>query len=109
MARTRPTLPLRGLCQIRRPGVLGVGGGYHPSATPPRLRSAHLVQNQGTLLVMVSRLFPPLIKGGIGGIYREGPACPKRSPEHALGTRVKDWGKIRLSPRHSVPSPIIDE
>jgi len=26
-----------------------------------------LVQNQGTLLAMVSRLFPPLIKGGQGG------------------------------------------
>ena len=27
----------------------------------------YLVQNQGTLLAMVSRLFPPLIKGGQGG------------------------------------------
>jgi hypothetical protein len=45
-----------------------------------------LVQNQGTLLAMVSRLFPPFDKWGSGGIYREGTACPKRAPEHALGT-----------------------
>jgi hypothetical protein len=36
---------------------------------PSHLRSLKhsLVQNQGTLLAMVSRLFPPLIKGGQGG------------------------------------------
>ena len=28
---------------------------------------------------------PPFDKGGSGGIYGEGTACPKRSPEHALG------------------------
>jgi hypothetical protein len=27
---------------------------------------------------------PPFDKGGSGGIYREGTAYPKRSPEHAL-------------------------
>ena len=31
-----------------------------------------LVQNQGTLLAMVSPLFPPLIKGGQGGFTRCG-------------------------------------
>ena len=28
---------------------------------------------------------PPVDQGGPGGIYREGTACPQRSPEHALG------------------------
>ena len=28
---------------------------------------------------------PPFDKGGAGGIYEEGTACPKRSHEHALG------------------------
>ena len=45
-----------------------------------------LVQNQRTLLAMVSPLFPPLIKGS-RGIYREGTAGPQRSPEHALGSQ----------------------
>jgi hypothetical protein len=57
-----------------------------------------LVQNQRTLLAMVSPLIPPLIKGGLGGIYREGTACPKRSPEHALAV-LQEANEHETTPR----------
>ncbi len=56
-----------------------------------------LVQNQRTLLAMVSPLFPPVDQGGPGGIYREGTAGPMRAPEHALGRR---WGRRQYSRCH---------
>jgi hypothetical protein len=43
----------------------------HADIRPRQLLGQLLVQNQGTLLVMVSRLFPPLIKGGQGGFTRK--------------------------------------
>jgi hypothetical protein len=46
----------------------GVASHARGQRVPSHRIEAHgLVQNQGTLLAMVSPLFPPLIKGGIGG------------------------------------------
>ena len=44
-----------------------------------------LVQNQETLLAMVSPLCPPLIKGGIGGIYQVSRLTKSPHPPCAKG------------------------
>ena len=43
----------------------------------------------------------PFDKGGSGGIYKAGTACPKRSPEHALRLAVRPLAHGVLGAPHA--------